>query len=166
MFVFPLRSFAPIFVKRLVWNRKHLGREINGSLCPLDFVDFLTPILRPSDRLVDLGCGQGNLLAALRARGWKGRYIGVDISERAIATAKQMQDADAEWCVSPIETFAARESNIVCFVESLYYARNVPELLRRWEHSANYIRICNSERHADVIAHLGGFHHAGLIWYS
>jgi hypothetical protein len=63
-----------------------------------------------------------------------------------------MQDVNAEWYVSPIETFEDRGSNIVCLIESLYYARNVPELLRRWAHSTNYIRICNTERHADVIA--------------
>jgi SAM-dependent methyltransferase len=85
---FPLRQYAPAFVKRLVWDRKHRRRQTDGSLCPQDFIDLLTPRLHPTDRLVGLGCGEGNLLAALRARGWKGRYIGVDISERAIRTAK------------------------------------------------------------------------------
>lgn len=39
---------------------------------------------------LDLGCGNGSLLAALRAEGWAGRALGVDYSEKSVALARQI----------------------------------------------------------------------------
>jgi SAM-dependent methyltransferase len=165
MLTFPFPRFAPIFIKRLVWERKRRGRETNASLCPHEFVKFLIPKLRPSAVLLDFGCGEGNLLAALRSHDWQGHYIGVDISESAVRTSKLLHDFNAEWYVSPIETFPLRRADMVCFVESLYYAKNVSELLKRWAHSDMCIRICHTHQHADVIANLRSFQREGVIWY-
>ncbi|PHH70389.1 hypothetical protein CDD82_7163 [Ophiocordyceps australis] len=40
--------------------------------------------------LLDLGCGNGSLLLALRAAGWCGRALGVDYSQDAIALARSV----------------------------------------------------------------------------
>ena len=45
--------------------------------------------------VIDLGCGNGSLLFALRDAGWAGRLLGVDYSERSIALARQIQGARA-----------------------------------------------------------------------
>lgn len=45
--------------------------------------------------IIDLGCGNGSLLFALRDAGWAGRLLGVDYSERSIALARQIQGARA-----------------------------------------------------------------------
>lgn len=39
---------------------------------------------------LDLGCGNGSLLAALRGDGWEGRALGVDYSEKSVALARQI----------------------------------------------------------------------------
>ncbi|KAH8889362.1 S-adenosyl-L-methionine-dependent methyltransferase [Thozetella sp. PMI_491] len=44
---------------------------------------------------LDLGCGNGSLLFALRDAGWAGRLLGVDYSERSVALAQQIQEARA-----------------------------------------------------------------------
>jgi SAM-dependent methyltransferase len=153
-----VRSRAPIWVKRLVWDRKHTGAQTNPSGSPL--VDFLAPRIPQAASLLDLGCATGNLLAGLRRNGWNGHYTGVDISPRAISVARKINDARAEWLVSPIEDFAIdREFDLICFVESLYYVRleRVQEVLRRCrEHGkAVYVRIWNGKEHAPFIRQLG-----------
>ncbi|KXX73629.1 Protein-lysine N-methyltransferase EFM4 [Madurella mycetomatis] len=46
---------------------------------------------RETARVLDLGCGNGSLLFALRERaGWKGRLLGVDYSERSVQLARQV----------------------------------------------------------------------------
>ncbi|KAG6012596.1 hypothetical protein E4U41_005268, partial [Claviceps citrina] len=47
----------------------------------------------PPDRrdvsLLDLGCGNGSMLFALRERGWSGRALGVDYSPQSVQLARQ-----------------------------------------------------------------------------
>jgi len=38
--------------------------------------------------ITDVGCGTGDLLSFLRARGWIGKYSGIDISPKMISAAK------------------------------------------------------------------------------
>lgn len=46
---------------------------------------------------LDLGCGNGSLLFALRAEGWRGgRMLGIDYSEQSIALAKQIASSSQE----------------------------------------------------------------------
>ncbi|KAK5654104.1 hypothetical protein OQA88_7535 [Cercophora sp. LCS_1] len=46
--------------------------------------------------VLDLGCGNGSLLYALRDEGWSGRLVGVDYSETSVALAKQVGKARGE----------------------------------------------------------------------
>ncbi len=39
--------------------------------------------------LLDLGCGLGDLFGALRAEGWRGRYLGLDIVPEFVAEARR-----------------------------------------------------------------------------
>jgi SAM-dependent methyltransferase len=52
--------------------------------------------LRPEDyaTVVDLGCGFGDLLDDLRARGWQGRYTGVDLTPELLNEAARRHAAD------------------------------------------------------------------------
>lgn len=45
--------------------------------------------IAPEARVLDVGCGQGDLLPWLRARGFAGTYLGVDITPSMVATARQ-----------------------------------------------------------------------------
>lgn len=46
--------------------------------------------------LLDLGCGNGSLLFALRDEDWEGRALGVDYSEKSIALARQIAATRAD----------------------------------------------------------------------
>ena len=155
-----LRSYAPSFVKKLVWDRKHRTRPIHAESCPADVVEALGN-MGPDSVILDLGCGAGNLRAALRLRGWRGHYIGVDVSATAIETARSAGDESAEWYVSPIEDFplSGRSIDAICFCESIYYVRPgaVPDLLCRCcstlaqSDSRILVRIWHTDRHLEYV---------------
>ncbi len=71
---------------------------------PLGFERIL-PYLAPAANVLDVGCGNGRLLAFLAERGWRGRYLGLDNSAglraeaaeriaRLAASAADVQPAD------------------------------------------------------------------------
>lgn len=172
--MFRVRSSAPDFVKRIVWNRKHMSTSIDPAGCPEDLLENLRS-LDPGSSLLDLGCGTGNLRAALRLRGWSGHFIGVDVSTAAIETAKTAKDPDAEWHVSTIDSFLpiAAKVDVVCICESLYYVdlSAVPDLLERCRQALVYpkgrtvVRIAHLDRHREYVELLlrsGGYASAPL----
>ncbi|KAH6890360.1 S-adenosyl-L-methionine-dependent methyltransferase [Thelonectria olida] len=71
----------------------------------LDFLDRLASseldnlliddlaISRDTASFLDLGCGNGSLLFALREEGWPGRALGVDYSAQSVALARQVSAA-------------------------------------------------------------------------
>ncbi|KAG6365030.1 hypothetical protein INS49_006636 [Diaporthe citri] len=50
---------------------------------------------RHSTSFLDLGCGNGSLLFALREEGWRGRCLGVDYSGESVALARQIAGSGA-----------------------------------------------------------------------
>lgn len=149
------RSNAPCWLKRLAWDVKHRHSHLEAPS------EIVTRILEQAPRRVlDFGCGNGNLLRALRQGGWRGRYSGVDISERAICIAQESGDPLADWIVSPIEEVSLCETyDAICFVESIYYLPlrvakcRLEECLKHLDPDGTvHIRICSKTRHAEYIA--------------
>lgn len=50
----------------------------------------ILPHLRPAANVLDVGCGNGRLLAFLIDRGWRGRYLGLDSSSGLLAEAAKV----------------------------------------------------------------------------
>ncbi|RFU73708.1 s-adenosylmethionine-dependent methyltransferase of the seven beta-strand family, partial [Trichoderma arundinaceum] len=48
------------------------------------------PLAQDEASFLDLGCGNGSLLFALRDEGWRGAMLGVDYSAQSVALAKQI----------------------------------------------------------------------------
>ncbi|ROW14336.1 hypothetical protein VPNG_03922 [Cytospora leucostoma] len=51
---------------------------------------------------LDLGCGNGSFLFALRAEGWQGPCLGVDYSERSVALARQIAASEGQQDEVPV----------------------------------------------------------------
>lgn len=155
------RSSAPVWLKRLVWNIKHA--HTSGE-CPRSFVELVAARVGNDGSILDIGCGSGSLLVALRKRGWRGRYFGLDISDRAVQAVNALSDSNAEALVSQIEGFSLPPSKVdaICFVESLYYVRaaRVIEVLQRCRGCLNaeggiYIRMWDVREHEAYVRALG-----------
>jgi ubiquinone/menaquinone biosynthesis C-methylase UbiE len=70
---------------------EQLWQQMPPDLTPPDLVRrrrFLASVLRPGDRVLDLGCGEGSF-AGLAAEGGAGSVIGADIAEAALARARR-----------------------------------------------------------------------------
>jgi SAM-dependent methyltransferase len=52
-----------------------------------------SPLAQGESSFLDLGCGNGSLLFALRDDGWEGRMLGVDYSAQSVALAKKIGEA-------------------------------------------------------------------------
>ena len=169
-----VRSYAPGFIKQIVWNWKHRRSAIHPEGCPHDLLKHLRT-LECSARVLDLGCGPGNLRAALRLCGWRGHFIGVNVPSRPLSDSRQSEDNKAEWHLSAIEDFPILNEKVsaICLCESIYYVRVglVPACQRCRQSLISprgriIIRIWHTARHREYIALLSdlGFESALPIY--
>lgn len=62
----------------------------------------ILPYLSPAANVLDVGCGNGRLLAFLRAEGWRGAYVGVDHSAGLLAEAGASAPAGARFVLADL----------------------------------------------------------------
>jgi 2-polyprenyl-3-methyl-5-hydroxy-6-metoxy-1,4-benzoquinol methylase len=129
-----LRANAPTFVKKLIWEIKYGFRNYAMPVAPADVVSDLSRLPNHA-RILELGCGGGSLLKALRQAGWQGHYCGNDISETAIRGASKIEkNGNSSWVVSDIESFDSDlKWDVIALVESIYYVKveKVAQVLTR-----------------------------------
>ena len=89
-------------------------------------VDWLRERAVPSGKLVDVGCGHGNLFQA--ARGLFGRYVGVDVVRHAGFPV------DADFACFDLNAGAiplpSAEADVVACVETVEHVENPRALIR------------------------------------
>lgn len=61
----------------------------------IEFLEDVSALSKQDTCFLDLGCGNGSLLFALRGQGWEGAMLGIDYSEQSIALAKQIAEASS-----------------------------------------------------------------------
>lgn len=121
-----LRAAIPATAKKYAWNIKYGLLGYPHFNAPNDIIRYLSTQLPVTASLLDLGCGRGSLLRALRDKGWIGSYCGVDISQLAIDDARKIIDQRSSWVVSDFESFHSQlRWDIIAMVESVYYVRLV-----------------------------------------
>lgn len=85
-------------------------------------------------RVVDLGCGPGNLTVTLAER-WPGAQVtGIDSSPEMIARAREL-DADAEFIVGDVRDWLPHDTDVVVSNATLQWVPDHTALLRRWMHA-------------------------------
>jgi predicted TPR repeat methyltransferase len=117
-----LHAALPTVAKKCAWNLKYGLLGYPHFVAPEDIVRYLSARLPELSSLLDLGCGRGSLLRALRGRGWTGNYCGVDISKPAVVDARKHPDHRSSWVVSDFESFRSPfHWDLIAMVDSIYY---------------------------------------------
>ncbi len=87
--------------------------------------------LAPGGAVLDVGCGEGVLADHLEPGGCR-RYLGIDLSETAVAAALRRAGPDTRFAVADAEDWPLRGPfDAVVLNECLYYMREPLELARR-----------------------------------
>ncbi|MFP4145462.1 MAG: homoserine O-acetyltransferase [Phycisphaeraceae bacterium] len=94
----------------------------------LDY-DTIIDLIEPGSSVLDLGCGQGGLLARLKRRNHR-RLVGVELDEHAIVTCTQRGLNVIQHDInSGLEPFARAQFDYVVLSQTLQAVANVDELI-------------------------------------
>jgi len=84
-------------------NREYSDRYIQKIEKP-KIPDLLKKIIKKSEKIIDLGCGYGNIIQAIKKRYPKKKIIGVDISPVRIKFLKEKYSKDKFLCRDVVNT--------------------------------------------------------------
>ncbi|RAJ95971.1 2-polyprenyl-6-hydroxyphenyl methylase/3-demethylubiquinone-9 3-methyltransferase [Larkinella arboricola] len=158
------------FIKRKVfrmnrdrWNYQYdkgLWEGLKGldELARFSVIIGYIKYLKPGQpEIVEIGCGEGLLQQRLQTQNY-GRYVGLDISDRAIQTAQAQADGKCTYRVGDMDTYQPEGSfDLIIFNESIYYSRHPLETLQRYATrlKANGLLIVtiNDHKHSDELWH-------------
>lgn len=154
-----LHAALPTAAKKYVWNMKYGLLGYPQFVAPDDVIHYLSARSSENASVLDLGCGRGSLLRALRATGWMGNYCGVDISKRAVSDARKFADQRSAWTVSDFESFRSPfKWDTIVMVESICYVRlgELPAFLARMigmldREGAIVFRLHDLEKHREYV---------------
>ncbi len=115
------------------WDFLHNSLERHRNAVLAGCIDSYAP----EGSVLEVGCGNGGLHQALRLNRHRS-YLGVDVSETAIARANEAQDDRASFTVAPAETFEPPEHfDAIVFAETLYYLADPAAQAARYARSLN-----------------------------
>ena len=88
--------------------------------------------LKPSGRVLDVGCGEGILQTRLAPHGYR-RYLGIDFAAGAICRVAERRNPATDFQVADAATFTTDEKfDAIIFNESLYYFRDPAGIVKRY----------------------------------
>ena len=133
--MFPYRPFA--LTEAAVWDAAYEARE-------WDFLNELTEApryavligymhqLHQRPSVLDVGCGAGLLRARIGDVPLE-RFVGIDLSARAIAEAKSHEDEHTEFKVASAPSVELGSFDVVVCNEMLYYVTDIGDFFDRIE---------------------------------
>lgn len=93
----------------------------------------------PGGAFLDIGCGEGYLREIVAPSDYS-RYVGIDLSAKAIDKAKRLEDEKTEFFCADVDDWSAEERfDIVVFNESLYYLKQPLSVLDKYW---GYLKEC------------------------
>ncbi len=159
-----LQTYGAGPVKKRLWDVEFS----NGRWDCLDRTagDCVYPFLvkyASNGSILDLGCGSGSTGNELDTAAYE-RYVGVDISDVAIARAQQRSEANGRadrnrYRQSDILSYAPDQSfNVILFRDSIYYVprRHIKAMLQRYaqyleEGAVFIVRMADAEKYQDIV---------------
>ncbi len=96
------------------------------------FHDLLAMVeARPAMRVLDLGCGSGELTRAMHERLGAARTLGVDSSPAMLAKAAPLAGDGLEFAAGRIESLPGGDWDLICANASFHFVDDHPALLAR-----------------------------------
>jgi len=109
------------------WSHLSDLRELGRYSAIVGYFSFL----KPRGSVLDVGCGEGILQQKLAPFCYR-RYLGIDISETAIATAMKRANDRATFLCADITTFTpSQKFDLIVFNEILYYFAEPRAIIER-----------------------------------
>ncbi len=137
------RSLLSWFKRRILrdqnerWNYQYARGKWEQLKNPVEHARLtacagLLRLHTPGGHVLEIGCGEAILLRHLDP-GDYASWLGVDISDVAIARARQFASERARFAPGDMRTFALTDSyDAIVFTESIYYVPERAPLLRRY----------------------------------
>jgi len=118
----------------------------------IGYIKFLKP---GQPDILEIGCGEGFLQQRLQEQNY-GRFVGLDISDRAIATAQAQADAKSTYLVADMDRYTPEGLfDMVIFNESIYYSKHPLKTLQQYTRSLKpgglLIVTINNHKHSDEL---------------
>jgi 2-polyprenyl-3-methyl-5-hydroxy-6-metoxy-1,4-benzoquinol methylase len=112
--------------------------------------------LKPGGAVLDTGCGQGILLSRLPSACYS-RYVGIDVSDSAIAVAQKRQSERSTFLVADCEEYSPAERfDVIVFNEVLCCLRDPVRTVERYARSLSpdgllLVSLCTAARGSATI---------------
>lgn len=120
-------SYGPQMIKRRVWDKEYSGNKWNFADNTVgDCVYSHLERHARNGSVLDIGCGSGNTATEMDAAAYR-TYVGVDISEAALAKAARRskeagrQDKNRFECADFLDYVPTGEFDVILFRESMYH---------------------------------------------
>jgi ubiquinone/menaquinone biosynthesis C-methylase UbiE len=115
------------------WARAGRGESMEKGHRPIGEQAIKLMFLKPTARVLDVGCGSGWASRILASLASQGHVVGIDISDEmvSLASASSLYFANVEFRVASAEDlpFPDKEFTDAFSMESLYYYSNIPRAL-------------------------------------
>ena len=111
-----------------LWDGLKALDELGRFSVIIGYVKFLKPA---QPEILEVGCGEGLLQQRLQTQNY-GRFVGIDISDRAIENAHSMADEKCTYLVADMDKFKPEGTfDFIIFNEAIYYSKHPLKTLQR-----------------------------------
>lgn len=132
--------------------------ELANYMVVVGYVQHFAKNLSDAPRLLDIGCGHGNLTELLSGYSYKS-YLGLDFSEEAVRRATSRNIKNAEFKVADTEKWMPEgKFDFILSTGSINYFKDPVDFLKRYS--------AVLEKDGKFIISLWRYAHHGVIWQN
>jgi len=133
--------------------------DVAGEVAHYAILAAYVPYMHPNPDILDIGCGQGELVKHFKLRGFNS-YLGVDLSSEAVrqATAEHGSEKIHFLSANCDSWTTEQRFDLIIFNESLYYSREPAKTLYRY---ASYLR---SSTNGGMLISMCEYGNHDIIW--
>lgn len=162
-----MNRFTSFFKRKILrinrdrWNYQYdkglwEGLKALDELARFSVIVGYVKYLKPGQpEILEIGSGEGLLQQRLQTQNY-GRYVGMDISDSAIARANASADAKCTFLVGDMDEFEPEGTfDMIIFNECIYYSKHPLKTLQRF---ATYLKpggllivTINDHKHSDTL---------------